>query len=135
MAFSPVQTASVEMTGIMIQAISIPPLVMAGVCFFVGCYHGWVALRNIQPQINASFAGTCFVVTLYDIFCAALYNSKSLEQGIFWQQLQIETAIVMFVSFCWFLHHLTRMKSRKTMGVITGYFAVLFLLILMVDGA
>ncbi len=135
MAFAPVQASSVEMTGMMIQAISVPPLVMAGVCFFVGCYHGWVALRNIQPQINASFAGTCFGVALYDIFCAALYNSKSLEQGVFWQHVQIETALVMFLSFCWFLHHLTRMKSRKTMWAITGYFAVLFLLILMGDGA
>jgi signal transduction histidine kinase/DNA-binding response OmpR family regulator len=119
---------SVEYSKTMIDAMAIPPLIMAGVCFFVACYHAWVAAKRINPAVNIAFACTCFGVALYDIFSAGLYNSVSLEQGVFWQRLQIETSMVMFTAFCWFIYHLTQMKTRKILIAITVFYAALFLI-------
>ncbi|MFA6012653.1 MAG: response regulator [Desulfobacteraceae bacterium] len=128
MVLSPVQMTSSEYSKIMIDVMAVPPLIMAGICFFVACYHGWVAAKRINPAVNITFAWTCLGVALYDIFCAGLYNSTNFEQGVFWQRLQIETAMIMFTAFCWFIYHLTQMKSRKPLIAITAFYAALFLI-------
>ncbi len=122
-------------SGTTIDAMAVPPLVMAGICAFVAFYHGWVAVRRVNPSVNFAFSATCLGVALYDVFCAGLYNSQALEQGVFWQKLQIEASMVMFAAFSWFIYHLTQMKIRKTMTALSAFLAVLFVFAIVDHGA
>ena len=119
--------ASFEPADMMINASAVPALVMAGICFFMGCYHAWVAVKKVHPAVNAAFAASCMGTSFYDIFSACLYNSRSFEQGVFWQKIQLMTSAVMLIMFCWFVFFLTQSKYRKIMGCATGYFIFLII--------
>jgi signal transduction histidine kinase/CheY-like chemotaxis protein len=110
-----------------LNVLAVPPIVMGGVCAFVAFYHMWVAVKGITPKVNFSFAVTCLFIALYDVLCSGLYNSSSLAEGVFWQKLQIQTSFAMFTAFCWFIYHLTKMKSVKSMYVLTVSYAAVLL--------
>ncbi len=67
-------------------AISIPPIAMATLMFYVGFYHFLIYRRQRDNRENLTFALSCFSVGLYAICCAGLYNVSSPEAGVEWQR-------------------------------------------------
>ncbi|GAB6097196.1 hypothetical protein JCM14469_34500 [Desulfatiferula olefinivorans] len=115
------------------NVLSIPALIMAGICLFVASYHTWVAVKGINAPVNLTFAGTCVGLSFYDVFSAMLYNAQSLEQGMFWQACQLQTSMIVFVLFSWFIYHLIRLRIRKTLIALTVLMLIVFVLVPVLD--
>jgi len=103
-------------------AISIPPIVMATLIFYVGFYHFLIYLRQKNNRENLTFAFTCFSVGLYSICCAGLYSVSSPELGVEWQRFQVITLSVLGVTFLWFIADYTGLTNRKIVMGFTVYY-------------
>jgi len=110
------------------NVISQPCLFMSGINFFVGFYHLFMFIQRKKALENLPFATLCISVGLYNIFCIGLYNSNSLDHGIIWQRLQLNTVTFISISIVWFVSVLTNQKKNKIIIIFTIIFLVLFLL-------
>ena len=114
--------------------ISIPVLMMAAICVYVGVHYLLFSLRRRNEPENLSFALTCFSIALYDVFCVGLYNASSVEDGMFWQRLQFAGLALFSITVSWFVHHFTRHGTRRPFIAITVYFSALFFLGILARG-
>ena len=102
--------------------ISIPPIVMATLIFYVGFYHFLIYRRQKDNRENLTFAFSCFSVGLYSVCCAGLYSVSSPELGVEWQRFQVITLAVLGVAFLWFIADYTGQTNRKiVMGFTVCY--------------
>jgi len=92
----------------MMNPISIPPIAMATLVFYVGFYHFLIYRRQKENRENLTFALTCFSVGLYAFCCAGLYNVSSPEVGVEWQRLQGSVLAIFCISLLWFINDYTR---------------------------
>ena len=92
---------------------SVPPIVLAGITFYVGVYHLLVYTRRRQGRENLTFALTCLAVCLYDLFSAGLYGVSTPEQGVSWQRAQMVALTSAGIAFTWFVSDYTRRVSKK----------------------
>jgi len=106
------------------EIVAYPALVMSSITFFVGGYHLSVFLKRRKPLEHLPFALLCFSVTMYDVFCIGLYNSRSLAEGIFWQGLQLQTVDVISIFLIWFVLVFTG-KKQKILILFALWFALL----------
>jgi len=89
------------------QVISLVCLMMASVVLYVGTYNLFIFLKHRKTSTNLPFALACFSVAMYDLFCIGLYSAHSLEQGIFWQRLQLLTINFISLFIVWFVSRYT----------------------------
>lgn len=92
------------------QWYSLPVAIMAGISgyaalLFIG-FHFVLTneARRLAHRENLSFAVLCALVMTYDIACAGLYNSHSLETGIQFQRAQLASAALTgaaYLRFTW----------------------------------
>ncbi len=99
---------------------------MATVCCYVGLYYLVMFVRLRDQKENLFFALTCLSIGLYDVFCAGLYASRSVGEGIAWQRLQFASLCLFSVSIAWFVYYFTRHPSRRPFIVSTIWFLILF---------
>ena len=81
--------------------------------FFLGIFHLGLYFRKTDDKENLSFAILAITIGIYDLFCYGLYNSHSLEEGIFWQKLQLLNADIISITLGWFVLHLSKKMPRK----------------------
>jgi signal transduction histidine kinase/ActR/RegA family two-component response regulator len=91
----------------------LPPVFMAGIAFYVGCFHLLLYFRQPSLRQNLNFGLTCLFVSLYDAFSAALYGVSSSEQGVRWQYLQGFAVAFAGVPFVWFISDYCSLKSKR----------------------
>ncbi|TAL39928.1 MAG: helix-turn-helix domain-containing protein [Spirochaetes bacterium] len=115
--------------------VSVPVLMMAAICFYVGATYLWSWSRRRAEPENLSFALTCVVIGCYNVFCAGLYNSASVEEGITWQRLQFASLCLFSISILWFASHFTGYRPRRVLALITGWMSALFVAGLALRGA
>ncbi len=108
--------------------LSIFPLLMAAVCFYTALYHLFLYLKQRQEMANLAFAFLSIIVCIYAVFCSGLYNSSSIEQGIFWQRLQLSITNFIGISLGWFIYYLLDKRFKKYFIIMTGIYLVLFFL-------
>jgi len=72
---------------------------------------------------------------LYDVFSIGLYDSTSLVQGIAWQNLQLRTMPFISIFLVWFVAVYTQRPRRRLVPFVVTWFAVLFVLTLLVSPA
>lgn len=113
---------------------AVPVAIMAGVCgyaavLFVGLYS---ALRRIQDQEvrreYLSFALFCAAVASYDASAAALYDARTLAQGVIAQRFQIATAgavAVAYIRFTWDVLKAPMPKVVRVAQAVLGALAVI----------
>lgn len=106
------------------NAISIPPIIMAGVIVYVGIFHLTIYFQRLERRGDLTFALMCFGTALYDIFCARLYNATSVADGINWQRAQVFTLILIAVLFLWFIADYTAQRSRIWIYSFSGFFLI-----------
>jgi methyl-accepting chemotaxis protein len=114
------------------HVLAIPALIMAGITFYVGLYHLFIYFRRkFICRSDLTFAVTCFSMGLYAIFCAGLYNSSSLAEGIHWQRAQVATLTLIGAAFIWFIVDYTSLKSKRIRNFFTVYFSIATLISLL----
>ena len=104
------------------NAISIPPIIMATLMFYVGFYHFLIYRRQISNRENLTFALSCFGVGMYAVCCAGLYNASSPEIGVEWQRFQVITLAVLAIVLLWFIADYTNRTNKKIVIGFTVYF-------------
>lgn len=82
--------------------LSVPCIAMALVNFFVGSYYLYFYIQRPRIKEHLPFALLCFCVGIYDIFSAGLYNARSIDEGVFWQRLQLNSGVVVSLFLLWF---------------------------------
>lgn len=108
--------------------VSIPVVMMAAVSFYVGIFYLWVFFGRRSDREKLSFSITCFIVAFYDIFCAGLYNSGSLADGMMWQRLQFASLAMLSIAVIWFLYDFTGHRFNMIFYILASYFTILFIL-------
>jgi hypothetical protein len=83
--------------------LAIPCLVLAGVNGCMAAFCLLFHLRRREPREHLPFSLLCFSLAAYDVFCAGLYSSGSLAEGIFWQRLQLLALSPVSIFTIWFL--------------------------------
>jgi len=112
----------------MMLAQSIPPIVMAGIAFYVALYQLLIYVRRRDHREHLTFGLSCLAVGLYDVFCAGLYNATSMVEGARWQRAQFGALAVVALTFLWFMVDYTGYKGRRTLyglSVCYAAFAVI----------
>jgi|GEM_PF-2343606 len=104
---------------------SIPPLVMASIVFYVGAYHFFLYFRRqrTHPE-DLSFALLCLTMALYDGLCVGAYNVHSLEEGFWWQRLQVGTLSLTGAMYLWFGTDYVQSKSKRIRNIGMAFFLV-----------
>jgi diguanylate cyclase (GGDEF)-like protein len=108
------------------HVLSLACLVMASVNFYVAAYYLFFFIKRPQIKEHLPFSLLCLAVGLYDIFCMGLYNSRSLDEGMFWQRLQYDMVGVVAVFLIWFSAVFTKQQSNKILRFSVLWFLVLF---------
>jgi len=102
--------------------ISIPPIAMATLVFYVGFYHFLIYRQQKENRENLTFALTCFSVGLYAFCCAGLYNVSSPEVGVEWQRLQGFFLAILGIFLLWFINDYTGHTNKKIVMGFTAYY-------------
>jgi hypothetical protein len=95
-----------------LHTLSIPPLIMASINFYVGAYYLFFFAKRREMKEHLPFALLCLSVGFYDVWCVGLYNSLSIYDGAFWQRLQLDTVVVISVLLIWFTAVYTEQKNN-----------------------
>jgi membrane protein implicated in regulation of membrane protease activity len=103
---------------------------LAGANLAAGGLFLTLYLKRRQSAQYLPFSLLCFAIAAYDFFCAGLYSARSLEQGIFWQRLQVFSFGPINVLILWFVgltaEKLLDRVLRLFVGAICAFaFAVL----------
>jgi PAS domain-containing protein len=93
------------------NVISIPVVAMASVTVYVGFYHLLIYLKRWQLE-DLTFALTCFLIGLYDLLSAGLYNATSAAEGVRWQHAQAVALALASIAFLWFVDYYTSKVPR-----------------------
>jgi diguanylate cyclase (GGDEF)-like protein len=108
------------------QLLSIPCIAMALVNFYVGTYYFYFYSKRRQIREHLPFALLCLSVGLYDVFSAGLYNSLSIDSGVFWQRLQLDTGIVISIFLIWFTSVFIQQDRNRIIQLsIAGFIVIL----------
>jgi PAS domain S-box-containing protein len=105
-----------------LNIISIPPISMATLMFYVGFYHFLIYRRKKENRENFTFALSCFSVGLYALCCSGLYNVSSPEIGVEWQRFQVITLAVLATTLLWFISDYTGCTNKKIVMGFTLYY-------------
>jgi hypothetical protein len=107
------------------DVLSVPCLIMASICMYVGGYYLFFYLKRPQIRKHLPFALLCLSVCLYDILCAGLYNAESIETGVFWERLQFYAIDAIAISSLWF----TGTYTEQNGNAVIRFFIALFIII------
>ncbi|MDP6522994.1 MAG: SpoIIE family protein phosphatase [Kiritimatiellia bacterium] len=110
------------MTFLSISPLSIPPLMMAGIMFYVAISHLLICRRRTRRRRDCMFAFSCFSMCLYNVFCAGLYSATSCLEGVVWQQVQVAALAVFAISFLWFVADYTALMNPLIEWAFSAYF-------------
>jgi PAS domain S-box-containing protein len=119
---------------VIINPVSIPPIVMATLMFYVGFNHLVIYFRIREKRENITFAITCFTVGIYAISCSALYNTLTPETGVEWQRIQVVILSCLAVVLLWFISDFTGYTNKKVVKLFTVYFIFACFLSILIKG-
>ena len=105
---------------LLMSMISIFPAIMAGIVFYIGVFHFLLYLRRPQHREDLTFALTCLGVACYDVCCAGLYASTTVEEGFRWQCMQPALLSAAGIAFVFFVRQYTAHPSRKVTIFLSG---------------
>ncbi len=106
--------------------LSLLCIIIAAINFSVGAYYFFFYMKMPSIKEQLSFAFLCVGIGLYDVFCAGLYNSQSLAEGIFWQRFQLITVNAICILMVWFIATFSEQwKNRITQMIIFWYTVIL----------
>jgi len=114
------------------QAQAIPPVVMAGIAFYVASSQLLVFFRRKEDRESLTFALSCLAVGVYDLLCAGLYSAASVVEGASWQRAQFACLALVAIPLIWFVADHTRQGDRRSLRALSAVYA-LFAIVQLVD--
>jgi len=108
-----------------VHPLALPCIAMSAINVYLGVYHLILALRRPKAREHLPFALLCLSVASYELFCAGLYSATSLEQGVFWQGLQLQSVAPIAMITVWFIGRLTGTERRTGVRLVLAWFAIL----------
>jgi hypothetical protein len=114
--------------------LALPCLVLCGINLTAAAFHLVLYARRHQVRESLPFALLCLSLAAYDLFCAGLYSSGSLDEGIAWQRAQLLSLGLVSVFLIWFLGLLTAGRLDGIVRFFIAAFVVLFAATLAFDG-
>lgn len=93
--------------------LSVAVIALASISFYVGAWHMFFCLRVRERREILAFAVTCFIVGIYDLVSAGLYNVSSAVEGVFWQRWQGIVLTGLGICILWFVSDFIDRKSRS----------------------
>ena len=115
------------------HVLSVPCVVMASINFYVAAYYLFLYFKRPQTREHLPFALLCLSVGLYDIFCVGLYNSLSVDEGVFWQRLQLDVVSFISIFLIWFAFFFTGQKNNRIVKILIGWFAIILAVSLFIN--
>ena len=112
--------------------LSVPALIIASICSYVGFYHFILYLRQKDDKYILAFAMLSIAFCIYDVFSFYLYNSNSLSEGIFWQRLQLSVSNLISIFIIWFIFFLVKKETKSLYIFFSIFYLILFFLELFV---
>lgn len=107
------------------QPQAIPPIVMAGIAFYVASYHLLVYFRRKDHREYLTFGLSCLAVGFYDVLCAGLYSASSVIEGARWQHAQFAALALVAIPFVWFVAGHTGHGGRRMLYALSTCYAIL----------
>ena len=98
---------------------------MAGIAAWVGVHHLLIYLRCRQRRRDLSFALTCFLVAVYDVLSAGLYNAETAVEGLGWQRLQVPVLSLVAIAYLFFVADVTERPQWRPIRLFGAVYAVL----------
>ncbi len=98
---------------------------MASINFYVGAYYLFFYIKRMQIKMHLPFALLCLSVGIYDILCIGLYNAQSVQEGLFWQRLQLDSVIAISVFLTWFTGIFTEQKKNPLIRILISLFIII----------
>ena len=106
------------------RLVAVLPIVMAALCVFAGLSNLLIYVRRRDQAVNLTFPIMCFLVAVYDLFCAGLYASVSITDGARWQRAQIIAVALCCAGVLNFIADYTGKVSRTARVLFTAWFLV-----------
>lgn len=100
---------------------------MASVNLYVGVYYLFFYLKRPKIHEHLPFALLCLSVAIYDVCSIGLYNSISIRDGIFWQRLQLDTAVAISIFLIWFTGVFTEQKENRVLKYSIVWFIIILI--------
>ncbi|MCH2111119.1 MAG: ATP-binding protein, partial [Polyangiaceae bacterium] len=88
-----------------------------------GLYHFWLFLRR-KTSLDLQFFLLCLNIALYNIFAVGLYHSQNIEEGSWWQRLQLSSITLSGFFLLRFLHHYVNVRPPRIVRVAIYLFPV-----------
>ena len=101
---------------------------MAAIALYAGGYHLIIYLTQRSAIKYLAFAALCFSIGLYEVFCAGLYTSNTIEEGIYWQRFQLESIALITLSVAWIVAIYTGRVGRSSLKSVAIGSALLIIL-------
>ncbi|MGD2139826.1 MAG: diguanylate cyclase [Burkholderiales bacterium] len=101
---------------------------MSAVALYAGAYHLMMYLKQRDEVKYFPFALLCFSVGLYELSCAGLYATASIEQGVVWERVRLESIPMIVVSMTWLLGIYTGRTDNTLLRSVAGV-SVIYLLL------
>ncbi len=115
------------------QLLATSDILMASINFFVALYYLFFYIKRPQIKEHLPFALLCLSVGLYDVFTAGLYNSTSINEGVGWQRLQLDSIVSISIFLIWFTAVFTELKNKRLAQIFIAWFVFAFLVSLFVS--
>jgi len=106
------------------QAQAIPPVVMAGIAFYVASSQLLVSFRRKDNREYLTFGLSCLAIGVYDVLCAGLYGASSVTEGARWQRAQFAALALVAIPFIWFVAGHTRQGDRRVLRALSAGYAL-----------
>ncbi len=105
----------------MISVASTLPIILGSIVGYLGLYYLYIFYRLKDGRGYLAFAATCLCVAAYDFFCAGLYSSVSVSEGVMWQRLQLAALALMGIAFIRFVYSYLSHKEWKISLILYIY--------------
>jgi hypothetical protein len=115
-------------------AVSLSCFVLCGANLAAGGLYLALYLKRRQTPEHLPFALLCFAIAAYDLFCAGLYGASSLEEGVFWQRLQVLAFVPIGILLVWFVGLVAEGRLSGPLRAFVAAFAVLGLVAVVIGG-
>lgn|GEM_PF-916149 len=115
------------------HVFSIVCIVFASINLYVGLSHLAIFLRRRRTRENVPFFFLCLTMAVYDAACAGLYGSGSIEEGVFWMQLQLSAIFFISIFIAWFIWYFAGKRGYPVLLAFQITYAALFLVSLFID--
>jgi PAS domain S-box-containing protein len=110
------------------SGLSIPPLLMGAITFYVGFYHLNLYFQLKNHREHLFFSLSCFAMGFYDIFTAGLYNAFDVTAGATWFHYQAIAGSIFALFFILFIMDYLKKGKDRILQLFVAYFSVSFLI-------